>query len=185
MANPAELLVAGNPGRKRKRRNPGAGEQATELYEQFHGAPSQHIDDYSEPLPLPGTLAELGDLIELRVKCKAGWKLRSLDFAGTGIKLAGTPGGSQLYLVGGDQRLRSFAAFDADRSKDLIDLGEATYIAYRTRKAHVDNKMATYEHEFGEETGVAPRLMYDKRTKEPRLFFVGGQYHIEGVGIVN
>ena len=185
LGNPMELIVAGNPARKRRARkgNPDGAEQASELYQDFHGAPSKRIDEYSEPSPIGVTLTELGDLIEIRVKCGAGWKLRSLDFKGCGIKLASNPAGTQLYFVGGEQRVRSFAAFGADKSKELVDLGEATYIAYRAKKAQVNGIASDYEHYLGEETKVYPRLMYNRSIT--RLFFVGGQYHIEGVGIVN
>ncbi len=120
LANPLpELIVAANPGRGRKRRsrkgNPDAAVQATELYQDFHGAPSKHIDEYREPQPIPGTLTELGDLIEIRVRVECGWKERLLDFKGCGIKLSSDPAGNQIYFVGGNQRLRSFAAFNAAR----------------------------------------------------------------------
>lgn len=187
MANPTELLVAGNPRRhaRRRRGNPAEGEQATELYEQFHGRDSEYIEDRTEPLPVPGTLTELGDLVELRVKVRCGWKWRELNFKGLGVKVTSNAAGTQLYFIGGQQRLGRFGYFGADRTKDLVDLGAARYIAYRTRKSQIDNKNSTYEHFLGDETGSYPRLMYDKRGREPRLYLAGGEYRVEGVGIVN
>jgi hypothetical protein len=168
--------------------NPSAetqGRKATELYEQFHGRPGRHIDEYHEPSPRSATMTELGDLIELRVKTDVGWKLRSLDFTGEGIKVASNAAGTQLYFVGGKQRIGALGAFGADRSKELIDLGECCYIAYRARKAQVNRIASNYEHFLGEETGRCPRLMYDKRGREPRLYLTGGEYHVAAEGIVN
>lgn len=188
MANPAELVVMGaNPTKKRSRRNPSGEAAAGGMYEQFHWQSPKHTDEYQEPSPRPATLAELGDLIELRVKRTAGWKWGAFDFTGQGIKLAANAKGSQLYCIGGNQKISrgQLTQLGADNSKELIDLGEATYIAYRTRKAHVDNINSTYEHNFGEETNVRPRLMYDCRGPEPRIYFTGGAYRVEAPGIIN
>lgn len=168
--------------------NPTAAESsAGELYERFHGEPPKHVDEYHEPTPRPATLTELGDLIEIRVKCCAGWKWRELELQGRGIKLASNAAGSQLYCVGGDQKLSKgdLTALGVDRTKELIDCGEARYVAYRAKKAQVNGVASNYEHGLGEETGVFPRLMYDRRGPVPRILFVGGEYHVEGVGIVN
>ncbi len=165
--------------------NPSQGQQASELYEKFHGRPGQFVDEYDEPTPRMGTLTELGDLLELRTKTDAGWKFRAIDFTGQGVKVAANAKGTQLYFVGGNQRIGALAPFGADRSKDLIDLGECTYIAYRTRKTQVNNIPSSYEHFLGEETGRYPRLMYDRRGREPRMYFAGGEYHVAAEGIIN
>lgn len=178
--NPAELLVLGaNPAP--------AVAAAGGMYEQFHGEPPKHVDDYHEPEPRPATLTELGDLIELRIERFGGWKWASLPFQGRGVKVACNAAGTQIYFVGGDQRLSKgdFTAIGADRSKELIDLGNCRYIAYRTKKAHLDGITATYEHAFGEETKVYPRLTADKRGPVLRLLLSGGAYHVEARGIVN
>ncbi len=185
--------------RRSRRKNPGAelvvmmanpgsaaqGRKASELYDQFHGEPSKFIDEYHEPSPRATTQTYLGDLIELQVQCEAGWKLRTIDFTGDGIKVSSNAAGTQIYFVGGKQNLRALAPFGADRTKELIDLGECRYIAYRAKKAHVNGIASNYEHQFGEETGVRPRLMYDRRGREPRLYLTGGAYRVESRGIVN
>lgn len=193
LPNPAELVVMmANPsGLPSERPLPGASlsrlESASESYRQFHGTPGEHIDEIHEPSPMPLTLSEIGDLIELRVKRGNGWKWGSFDFTGRGVRVAQNPEGTQIYFVDGNQKIGKgdMTACGADRSKMLIDLGEARYIAYRTRKAQVDNVLSTYEHFFGEETHVYPRLGYDRRAKQPRLFLSGGAYHVEARGIVN
>ena len=185
-ANPAELVVmGGNPsGVAPKTR---ATAHATQKYREFHGADSKFVDEYQEPSPRPSTLAELGDLIELKVKRPTGWKWGEFDFTGRGVKLASTPNGTQLYLIGGNQKISrgELTHLGADNQKELIDLGEATYIAYRTRKSIVDGKLATYEHCFGEVSNVRPRLMYDRRGPQPRIYFSGGEYRVEAPGIIN
>lgn len=167
--------------------NPSQTERAGELYEDFHGAAPQHVDEYSEPTPRGITLTELGDLIELRVQRDAGWKWGSLDLAGRGIKLAANPKGTQLYFVGGDQKIRRGALTElgVDNSKQLVDLGALRYVAYRTKKAIVNHINATYEHSMGEDTKEYPRLMYDCSSSEPRLKVSGGAYSVRPEGIVN
>lgn len=181
--NPAELvLMAANPaGPTRKE------VKAGEMYREFHGADPQHVDEYVEPSPRAATLTELGDLLEIRVKRTAGWKIGQLELTGQGIKLASNAKGTQLYCVGGDQRISrgQLTQLGVDNSKELIDLGEANYVAYRTRKSLAGGHLASYEHTLGEETGIGPRLMYDRRGAEPRLLFAGGEYHVEAAGIVN
>jgi hypothetical protein len=188
-ANPAELVVLGaNPGKKKGRKNPDSKlEGASRTYEEFHGEPGKHIDEIQEPTPRPVTLAELGELLELQVKRPVGWKWGSLDFQGKGVRLASNVEGTQLYLVDGDQKISrgQLTHLGADNSKQLIDLGEATLIAYRARKMQVNGVAANYEHNFGEETGVRPRLTYDCRGPQPRILISGGQYHVEARGIVN
>jgi len=183
--------MGANPGKKRLRKtrkgNPGALETGSELYQDFHGESAQHVDHLQEPEPRPVTLTELGDLIELQVKRPVGWKWATFDFTGRGVKLASNVIGSQLYFVGGNQKVSrgELTQTGADNSKELIDLGECMTIAYRARKTFVDGINSTYEHKFGEETGVRPRLMYDCRGPQPRLFLSGGEYRVEAAGIIN
>lgn len=190
-ANPAELVLMGaNPGKKKPRkgrRNPGSLEAGSELYEEFHGESAQHVDTIEEPSPRPVTLTELGDLIELQVKRPVGWKWAVFDFTGRGVKLASNVAGSQLYFVGGNQKVSrgELTHAGADNSKELIDIGECMIIAYRARKTFVDGVASNYEHNFGEETGVRPRLLYDCRGPQPRLFLSGGAYRVEAAGIIN
>jgi hypothetical protein len=179
-ANPAELLVMGaNPDSKL--------EGASRTYEEFHGESGKHIDEIHEPSPRPMTLAELGTLIELRVKRPTGWKWGSFDFTGRGVRLASNVAGTQLYFVDGDQKVSrgELTHLGADNSKELIDLGECLLIAYRARKMQVNGVATNYEHNFGEETGVRPRLMYDRRGPAPRLYLNGGAYRVEARGIIN
>src|SRR5258708_15690101 len=179
LPNPSELVVM--------MANPSNLEDASHFYEEFHGEQGEHIDTYHESEPRPATLSELGDLIELQVKRPTGWKWAVLEFIGRGVKLASNAQGTQLYFVSGNQKVSKgeLSHIGADNSKELIDLGEAMLIAYRAKKAQVDGIASNYEHKFGEETGVRPRLMYDCRGPSPRLFLSGGEYRIEAAGIIN
>ena len=196
-ANPAELVVMGaNPrekrqqtgnGRAKNRQNPGGLEGASKLYEDFHGEPGQHVDTYREPDARPVTLAEIGTLLELEVKRPTGWKWAFLDFKMRGVKVAANPEGNQLYFIGGDQKIcrGDLTAMGVDNSRALIDLGECMTIGYRARKLHVDGISSGYTHKFGEESGIRPRLIYDRRGPEPRIQLAGGDYIAKTEGIVN
>jgi hypothetical protein len=177
-ANPAELVVMANPSEA---------ERATRKYEEFHGMPSKWIDTVHEPTPRNRALAELADLLELRVKPDHGTKWISLNLIGKKVKLSSNAAGTQMYCIGGDQSMTAeqLRMFGADTSKEMIDLGEARYVAYRTRKGFTGGKLASHEHPLGEETGKYPRLVYDRRGSAPRLLFVGGEYRIEAPGIIN
>jgi hypothetical protein len=178
--NPAELIIVGaNPS---VGANPASAEQ---LYEEFHGAPARRETEYEEPSAPRETLTELGDMILLTLLRVRGYKWGEIDFAGCGVKLASNAKGTQISLVGGDQSLTRGTITDlgGDNSKDLVDLGEALIIEYRTKKKLAGGIPANYEHNFGEESGRRPQVMYDQRTK--RIQFVGGEYTVAAPGIIN
>jgi hypothetical protein len=175
-------------GKKMYQFNPGSDVEAgARMYEEFHGEAPDGVEEIHEPSPRPATLSELGDLLELQVKRASGWKWAVLDFTGRGVKLASNVEGKQLYFVDGEQKISrgELTTLGADNEKELIDLGEAMLIAYRARKVHIHGIAANYEHHFGEETGVRPRLLYDRRGPAPRLHLAGGEYRVEAAGIIN
>jgi hypothetical protein len=191
-ANPAELIAMGaNPNRRQKsRRIRNAGGNlagASEVCEEFRGEPCPHVDTYIEPEPRPANLGQLGVLVELQIKRDGGWKWGVLDFVGKDVQVAGNMGHSQIYFVGGDQKITrgQLSHLGVDNSKEMIDLGECTLIAYRAKKMQVNGIASDYEHKFGDATGRRPRLMYDRRGPQGRIFLVGGEYHIAPEGIVN
>jgi hypothetical protein len=184
-ANPAELVVMGaNPHRKK---NPGDLEGASQMYEDFHGEPGKHVDTYQEPTPRPMTLAQLGALVELAVKRPMGWKWGIFDFKGRGIQVAANSSGTQIYFIGGNQKISrgELTHLGADNSKEFIDLGEVMSIAYRARKAQVNGIASDYEHKFGDMSGIRPRLIYDRTGPSPRIKLAGGDYIAKIEGIVN
>jgi hypothetical protein len=187
-ANPAELvLMGGNPGARKPRRRKNSLAGASEVYEEFHGEPGKFVDTFQEPEPRPVSLGQLGVLVELQVKRDGGWKWGILDFTGKEIHVGGNTGKSQIYFVGGDQKITrgQLSHLGVDNSKEMIDLGECMTIAYRARKMHVNGIASDYEHKFGDRTGRRPRLMYDRRGPQGRLYLVGGEYVILPEGIDN
>lgn len=181
--------MGANPGRKRTRRmkNSSGLAGASEVCEEFRGEPCAHVDTYVEPEPRPANLGQLGVLVELQVKRTGGWKWGVLDFVGKNVNVAGNVGKSQIYFVGGDQKITrgQLSHLGVDNSKELIDLGECMAIAYRAKKMQVNGIASDYEHKFGDATGRRPRLMYDRRGPQGRIFLIGGEYTIEPEGIVN
>jgi hypothetical protein len=180
----------GNPVAGRIHKNPSQTDAAAELYSEFHGREATGIDTYNLPDAPPATLAKLGALVELQTKRLNGWKWGAQDFSGRGVNLAASPNGRQLYFIGGDQKLcrGDLTRLGADNSRELCDLGDCMYIAYRAKKEQVDGIESDYEHSFGEESGRQPRLIYDQRNRKmPRLYLVGGEYHLDEAsrGIVN
>lgn len=98
--------------------------------------------------------------------------------------LAGEPGGRQLFIVGGDQNAdRYLSALRVDPGKETVDCGNVYRIEYFTRKDFDKFRPINYWHHFGEETGVQPRLIYDRTNH--RLQLAGGEYVVKREGIIN
>lgn len=202
--NPHELVIFGaNPRKKRKarqkdgglslktgRRPPQAGrrkrnpelQKAAALYRKFHGRDPQQILELQEAAEARKDYTALGDAVELWIQPpdKAQAKL-NLDE--TGVKLASNADGTQLYLVGGNQRLdHCLKKFTDDGDKDFIDLGEALRVTYMARKAPSFEK-TDWVHDFGEESNLRPRVVYDQLNH--RILFAGGTYTVEAPGIID
>jgi hypothetical protein len=203
----SELRRAGRIG---PRRNPDLEDNddkaaADAAYEEFHGAPSERtkvrevalIDPYNEH----PNLWQLGKLISLTVgefierwKGRVGDKPESehpdawsehIEFdINSAPDVAGEPGGTQLFIIGGNQNIdRYLGKLRSDPGKDPADLGFVYRIEYLTRKDFHKFAPVDYWHHFGEETGTQPRLIYDKTNH--RLQLAGGEYVVKREGIVN
>lgn len=161
-----------------RRRNPDAElKQGADLYEQFHGKPAARIDEVELESRERKTYTKLGDLVELDIH-----RGSKLIFDKDRPVLASDPRGHQLYVLGDVVMSKeSLSGYAAD--KDLIDLGEASFIVYFTRKGFDNFEPVEYKHKFGEETGERPHLLYDRRNR--RLLFAGGAYQVKPEGIVN
>ena len=187
LPNPAELVVMmANPHESSETPSRGLAE-ASEVCQEFRGAPCEHVDTFVEPEPRPVTLGQLFDLVELQVKRPVGWKWGVLDFTGKGVQGGGESGTHQIYFVGGDQKISrgQLTHLGVDNEKKIIDLGECMSIAYRQKKMQVNGIASDYEHPFGDVSGIRPRLIYDRRGPQPRLLLAGGDYTITPEGIVN
>jgi len=92
----------------------------------------------------------------------------------------------QLWFVGGDQDITAALGVFGPRQRGagLFELGEARRIDYRQRKEHVAHpEHDSWRHEFGEESGVRPVVLFDATHK--RLLLEGGEYVVRAEGIVN
>jgi hypothetical protein len=159
---------------------------AATLREEFTGAPSDYYTVSSEPHMPAGDYAELGKLLTLYVKPIGGGQVQQITFAKPFPVVVSDESARQIWFVDGDQDVtNSLGVFGAlDRGSGLFELGEARRIDYKQRKEHVpDPDTDEWRHDFGEETGIRPRLLFDAGKK--RLMLEGGEYEIRREGITN
>lgn len=163
------------------KRNPES--SAADLYESFHGKPSEELLEIGEEVHYHENLAGLGTLTEIKVDCFSGYSAE-LKFD-RDTQLCSNEEGTQLYIVGGDQSLDlQSLKFKADEiDKDQVAIGVITEITYNTQKGFHNFKPTDYYHELGEESGYQPILTYDTRSQ--LLTIAGGAYKIKPEGIVN
>jgi len=167
--------------RRARRRNSSELLAAARMSEQFHGRPAKHIRAVEETERYRRDLAWLGKAVDLQIDVEmADGHVRPFTFP-SGVSLACNPKGTQLYFVGGDQSLNEKKLGLGE--KDLYLIGPVHFIAYQARKGLDNFELATYEHEFGEEGGELPFLLYDAVAKKVRL--AGGSYKIRWPGILN
>jgi hypothetical protein len=179
-----------NPKGKRSKRNPGS---AAELFTEFHGRGPKGVFEVHDFSDHP-EVAKLGDLCELWTSFES--EEVELDWTGEGYKVAGgevekiewgagekkplvaaEPKGKQIYIFG------AVELGEIESDKELVDLGDCVLIGYQAEKKFDQFQPQVYQHIFGEEGGVPPRLMYDAVNK--RLYLSGGTYKIKADGIVN
>lgn len=190
------------PASRERYRNPATAEAAREIREGFVDHESHSYRVANEPhIPL-GDYAELGtsgyvedsDTGEraeayLAVKpAKGGYRLQIM-LVRRGVAFLSDTTRRQIW-IGGRYEMpeREIAQFANDRD-DPITLGECFGIGYIAVKYHpqIDNHAAgrriLWEHEFGEEDGNRPRLVYHAGIA--RLSLEGGNYRVTDAGIVN
>ena len=173
-----------NPQRRasnsRRRRNSDDQAAATRKFQEFHGRRPETVKDIEVRQSDRRNLAGLGVLMYLQLA--EGLPIRFAPQEK--VILACDPQGNQLYFVGGNQDLSEIlkkAGFD--QSKDLVDVGECRYVIYTTDKDFDNFEEKDYQHEFGEESGERPRLMFDRLNKQ--MYLIGGAYQVKREGIVN
>lgn len=164
-----------------RRQNP----SAEAIREDFTGAPVDRETVKHEPHMPAGDYAQLGKLLILYVKPRKGGQVLEIRARG-GVLVVSDESARQIWFVGGDQdvsdALPQFGALE--RGAGLFELGEARRIDYEQRKEHVkDPDQDHWRHEFGEETGERPTVLFDRTHK--RLLLEGGAYEIRREGIVN
>lgn len=184
--------------KRRRNQESGGGEemtQAVELYEAFQGKDADKVITREISDEMRHNYVALGKLMavgtgECNVSAdrlvKESAHLPRIDFEGDGVILACSPDGTQLYFIGGRQKLdtSALARLADDTHKDIFDLGECGWIVYEAAKAP-DYETTNYVHKFGEESASAavPRLIYDGIREQFSL--AGGEYHVDAPGIIN
>jgi hypothetical protein len=170
----------------RRRRN-GEVEDAQKMFKKFHGRKSTTIEEVQVKQKDRRTMSGLGVLMFLRTDLTQEWNGKGvgLQFSEQDkVILASDPQGNQLYFLGGNQDVTGILPkHHVDGHKDFIDLGECDHIIYTTDKDFDNFEEKDYQHEFGEETGERPRLMFDRLNQQ--LYLIGGAYEVKREGIVN
>jgi len=148
---------------------------AAVLHEEFTGKAGKWMTVYDEPHMNAGDYAQLGELLALYFKPVDGGQVQVITFAKNGRPcLVADESARQIYFVGGDQGL----PFPSGT------LGECKRIDYKQRKEHVSQpELDEWRHEFGEESGIRPTLVYDANME--RMWLSDGDYRIQREGIVN
>jgi hypothetical protein len=165
--------------------NPGA----EALRETFTGMPAEFVSVHNEPHMQAGDYAQLGELLALYVTPVSGGQVQQIRFSQSATRplVVSDETARQIYFVGGDQGIdaNGLTVFGArERGAGLFELGEARRIDYKQRKEHVPQpNIDEWKHEFGEESGVRPTVLYDVRAQ--RLLLEGGEYRIRAEGIIN
>ena len=157
---------------------------AAALRETFTGAESDGYTVHREAHMPAGDYAQLGKMLALYVKPHSGGQVQMIQPRDT--LLVADESARQLWFVGGDQDITAaLGVFGArQRGAGLFELGEARRIDYRQRKEHVAHpEHDSWRHEFGEESGVRPVVLFDATHK--RLLLEGGEYVVRAEGIVN
>ena len=173
---------------KRRRQNPSDGGSA-EAYASFHGRGPNRIGTYDVPNGMPANLAQLGQLLKIKVG-GSGRMVTTMQWAPEdGVQLASDPKTQTLYIVGGNQRFSPDMLAHMEKQwgpavlKNHFVLGTIRELTYRTKKEFDRFETIDYYHELGEDTGHRPLLVYDRRNG--RLLIVGGAYEVKPEGIVN
>lgn len=179
------------------RKNPGLFERTPkEITEGFHGRESTDETEILEEEIYPDELAGLGLLVELEIcDSQDSDKVVPIKFnyskAEDAVILACDREGN-IEFVGGDQDLElgdlEAKLGELPKEKAKVKLGYVYTISYFSDKFHLEGpkyqeKGTEYIHQFAEEGGELPCLIYDFRNKKMEL--VGGSYVISDEGIRN
>jgi hypothetical protein len=179
------------------KRNPEG--EAEELFESFHGEPSEEIVEVEYEAHEHETLTGLGDLCQLKIITPFK-KDCVINVAETKspkdlpdpsqlpreerVILSCSEDGKQLYFIGGDQSVDVEAlGFSEDDIKDSMLLGVLYECTYQTSKGFDNFQLTNYYHRLGEKPSkLEPILLYDPISQ--LLSVSGGQYVVRSEGIV-
>jgi hypothetical protein len=163
------------------------------LAQDFHGRTANDVLDVEEREIYDDHGAVLGYLEELGILTEDGDSLIPIRFpydpddARENVLVVSNPQGTNLEFIGGDQDIdwRSVEGASA-HGQYLVGVGPVLTIAYFTDKHHLSGPKSqargtVYEHEFGEDDGELPQLVFDRRNR--KLLLVGGSYTVKPEGI--
>jgi hypothetical protein len=171
----------------RGRRRNGEIEDAQKMFQKFHGRKSTTIEEVQQRQQYRRTMSGLGVLMFLRTDLTQKWNGKGvgLQFSEEDkVIVSSDPAGNQIYFLGGNQDVTGILPKrGVDSNKDFIDMGECDCIIYTADKDFDNFEEKDYQHEFGEETGERPRLMFDRLNQQ--LYLIGGAYEVKREGIVN
>jgi hypothetical protein len=168
----------------RRKRN-GEIEDAQAMFQKFHGRKSTTIEEVQQRQQYRRTMSGLGVLMFLRTDLTQEWNGKGVGLTFSDedkVVVASDPAGNQIYFLGGNQDVTGIMP-KGTAQKDFIDLGECDVIIYTADKDFDNFEEKDYQHEFGEETGERPRLMFDRLNQQ--LYLIGGAYEVKREGIVN
>jgi hypothetical protein len=174
-----------NPRSMQSRRRNGEVEAAQQMFKKFHGRKSTTIKEIQQRQMDRSTMAGLGVLMFLRTDLTQEWNGKGVGLTFSEddkVIVASDPAGNQIYFLGGNQDVTGILPKGVAQ-KDFIDLGECDVIIYTADKDFDNFEEKDYQHEFGEETGERPRLMFDRLNQQ--LYLIGGAYEVKREGIVN
>lgn len=185
MSKPASNAWRSKRGGAKKpvRKNSGSTEKASERYEYFHGQAPDAIHDVIEERIEQSVHSGIGRLIALEVYDHES-NLHEVNGFGKDCLLTQDLDGTQLFIVGGDQSLDP-EDFGIETNHLYEVLGAVKSVTYDTNKVHLGSEggKAHYKHEFGDEGGVLPVLIYDTANEE--MMLAGGSYSIPSQGIAD
>ncbi len=183
------LLEKIEPNPARRTRGPAHNPAAETIFEEFSGTPCRYVTTETEPHMPAGDYAQLGDpgeLLSLFVKPLIGGPVQEIAFKQDRPVIVTDRTARQLYFVKGDQDISDSLHLFVNpvHAGGVLLLGEGRRIDYKARKEHVAKpEQAEWKHEFGEENGAKPRVLFD--TQHKRLLLEGGDYRIDGAWIRN
>lgn len=177
-------------------------QQAKRIAELFHGRVVKEEIEIHDAVHTHDWYAELGPMIELRVKGLRGYPYRTAKFkfslkGDALIHMLTSPDGRQFYLRGGDQEL-DLKPLGMEKGTEwfrhLMSIGEVTYFVYRDGKKFHGFKITDYSHKVGsgldssgtrhvQNTNVRPVMIYDTLSK--KISFAGGLGKVETENLVD
>lgn len=171
----------------RPRKRNGEIEDAQAMFQKFHGRKSTTIEEVRARQHYRKIMSGLGVLMFLRTDLTQEWNGKGVGLTFSEddkVVVASDPAGNQIYFLGGNQDVTGIMPkAQLAANKDFIDMGECDVIIYTADKDFDNFEEKDYQHEFGEETGERPRLMFDRLNQQ--LYLIGGAYEVKREGIVN